>query len=177
MLELKFLFILSLHNQSEMSDDKYKTLKATLSEMIAENEYLNEKVKRLKHKNAVLKKQKAILVENTLPDSISSDSDLEFKMKLKFPLNIGVLTVLSLGEVSLKAGFHTDRYIYPIGFSSSRQYLSMIDPNQSTDYVCTILDGGDAPKFQVVPQDDVDNPIVASSATGAWTTVIKSRFY
>jgi hypothetical protein len=44
--------------------------------------------------------------------------------------------------------------------------LSMVDPKRSIDYVCTILDGGDTPKFQVVPQDDVDNPIVASSATG-----------
>jgi hypothetical protein len=52
----------------------------------------------------------------------------------------------------------------------------MVDPNASTEYVCTILDGGESPKFQVVAQDCPENPIIAQSATGAWTTVIRSIY-
>jgi hypothetical protein len=81
------------------------------------------------------------------------------------PLQLNSITLISLGEISLKQGFHSEKYIYPIGFVSTKVYSSTKDPNGTTTYTCSILDGGDAPKFQIIPQDDPENIVVASSTT------------
>lgn len=52
--------------------------------------------------------------------------------------------------------------------------MSMIDPNAETVYYCTILDGGDGPKFKIIPGDMNDKPIVAGTATGAWAVVVRA---
>ncbi|KAJ3258271.1 hypothetical protein HK103_003752 [Boothiomyces macroporosus] len=77
----------------------------------------------------------------------------------QLPLQLGVITLVNLGTITTKPGFHTDRYIYPVGFQTVRQYLSMIDPNNVTEYTSTVLDGGDGPKFQIVAKDDAANKI------------------
>lgn len=41
-------------------------------------------------------------------------------------------------------------------------------------YTCTILDGGDGPKFRIIAADQPDKPIVAGTATGAWSVVVRS---
>jgi hypothetical protein len=40
-------------------------------------------------------------------------------------------------------------------------------------YHCTILDGGDGPKFQIVPSDVPDHPVIAGTTTGAWSNIVK----
>lgn len=67
---------------------------------------------------------------------------------------------------------------YCFGFAYNRalfrrRYLSTIDPNVEVVYHCTILDGGDGPKFQIVAADVPDKPIIAGTATGAWSGVVK----
>lgn len=54
-----------------------------------------------------------------------------------------------------------------------RRYLSTIDPNSEVVYHCTILDGGDGPKFQIVPSDAPGKTIIAGTATGAWSNIVK----
>ncbi|KAG6847972.1 hypothetical protein H0H93_004523 [Arthromyces matolae] len=93
--------------------------------------------------------------------------------KPMLPLNVGIMTVISLGEVCLREHFHTERYIFPVGFEVTRRYLSTINPNIEVVYHCTILDGGDGPKFQIVPSDVPDRPIIAGTATGAWSSIVK----
>ncbi|KAI8064890.1 F/Y rich C-terminus-domain-containing protein [Thamnidium elegans] len=92
----------------------------------------------------------------------------------KLPQQIGVLTVLNLGKISTeKDTFHNERYIFPIGYTVRRTYPSMIDPNNNTIITSTILDGGDGPRFHVLAADQPTEPIVANSATGAWTVVVR----
>jgi hypothetical protein len=55
-----------------------------------------------------------------------------------------------------------------------RRYLSARDPNAETVYNCTIHDGGDGPKFQIVANDMADKPIIAGTATGAWSVVVRA---
>jgi hypothetical protein len=55
-----------------------------------------------------------------------------------------------------------------------RRYLSARDPNAETVYNCTILDGGDGPKFQIIANDMADKPIIAGTATGAWSVVVRA---
>ncbi|KLO14722.1 hypothetical protein SCHPADRAFT_296295 [Schizopora paradoxa] len=90
------------------------------------------------------------------------------------PLNVGIMTVINLGEVCMREHFHTERYIFPVGYEVTRRYLSTIDPNAEVVYHCTILDGGDGPKFQIIAQDMPDRPIIAGTATGAWSGIIRA---
>lgn len=89
------------------------------------------------------------------------------------PLNVGIMTVNCLGEVCMREHFHTERYIFPVGYSVNRRYLSARDPNAETVYNCTILDGGDGPKFQIIA-NDMAEPITAGTATGAWSVVVRA---
>ena len=36
------------------------------------------------------------------------------------PLNVGIMTVLNLGEVCMREHFHTERYIFPVGYEVTR---------------------------------------------------------
>ncbi|CAO3647126.1 unnamed protein product [Mucor hiemalis] len=92
----------------------------------------------------------------------------------KLPQQIGVLTVLNLGTIITdRPSFHNERYIFPVGYTVSRTYPSMLDPNSNTVITSTIIDGGDSPRFHVVAADMPDEPIIANSATGAWTVVVR----
>lgn len=44
-----------------------------------------------------------------------------------------------------RPGFHSERYIWPVGFCSSRYYPSMKTPDMKCIYTCKILDGGYGP--------------------------------
>ncbi|TEB20667.1 hypothetical protein FA13DRAFT_1742754, partial [Coprinellus micaceus] len=93
--------------------------------------------------------------------------------KPMLPLNVGIMTVINLGDVCMREHFHTERYIFPVGYEVTRRYLSTINPNIEVVYHCTILDGGDGPKFQIVPSDTADRPVIAGTATGAWSSIVK----
>ncbi|KAH8555736.1 F/Y rich C-terminus-domain-containing protein [Umbelopsis sp. PMI_123] len=93
----------------------------------------------------------------------------------KLPARIGILTVHALGHIVWQYDtYHNDRYIWPVGFCVSRTYLSMSNRDVNTNYVCSILDGGETgPKYHVVADDAPNDPIIANSATGAWTVIVR----
>ncbi|KAJ7750665.1 F/Y rich C-terminus-domain-containing protein [Mycena maculata] len=95
------------------------------------------------------------------------------KGKPMLPLNVGIMTVINLGDVCMREHFHTERYIFPVGYEVTRRYLSTVDQTTEVVYHCTILDGGDGPKFQIIPSDVPDRPVIAGTATGAWSTIVK----
>ncbi|KAF9579941.1 hypothetical protein BGW38_003594, partial [Lunasporangiospora selenospora] len=49
----------------------------------------------------------------------------------------------------------------------------MIDPATQTTYTCSVIDDGESPKFQIDAEDQPGKPIIAGTATGAWTHVVK----
>ncbi|CAG8587177.1 3642_t:CDS:2 [Diversispora eburnea] len=86
------------------------------------------------------------------------------------PVQIGILTVLNLGNVVYdRDTFHNERYIWPVGYAVK----SMINPDSQTMYVCKIDDGGEGPKFVIEAEDQPNKPIIANTATGAWTSVVR----
>ncbi|CAG8557844.1 10455_t:CDS:2, partial [Scutellospora calospora] len=94
--------------------------------------------------------------------------------KYKLPVQIGILTVLNLGTVVYERDtFHNERYIWPVGYAVKRAYNSMINADSQTMYVCKIEDGGEGPKFVIEAEDQPDKPIIANTATGAWTSVVR----
>lgn len=64
-----------------------------------------------------------------------------------FPIELGRLTVHSLGEVvSDRMEFHSEDAIYPVGYVSTRFYGSLKDPTQKCMYTCKISDVNDSPR-------------------------------
>ncbi|KAI1291639.1 hypothetical protein EDD11_008833 [Mortierella claussenii] len=95
--------------------------------------------------------------------------------KVKLPVTVGIITIMDLGHVVYdRWAFHNERYIWPVGYRMSRSYNSMIDPTQQTTYTCSVVDDGEAPKFQIDAEDQPGKPIIAGTATGAWTHVVKA---
>ncbi|KAF9902063.1 hypothetical protein EC991_005375 [Linnemannia zychae] len=94
---------------------------------------------------------------------------------VKLPVTVGIITILSIGHVVYdREAFHNDRYIWPVGYKMSRSYNSMVDPTSHTTYTCSVIDDGEAPKFQIEAEDQPGKPIIAGTATGAWTHIVKA---
>lgn len=92
-----------------------------------------------------------------------------------FPIVLGGLTVYSLGEIITdRALFHDETAIYPVGFCSTRVFASMKNPDLKCLYTCQIKDGGQGPQFEIAPEDDPQNAIVASSALTCHTNLLKA---
>lgn len=92
-----------------------------------------------------------------------------------FPIVLDGLTVYSLGEiVSDRSSFHDRAAIYPVGFCSTRVYVSMRSPEQKCLYTCQIKDGWSGPKFEIVPEDDPQNSIIANSAAECHSALLKN---
>uniref|UniRef100_A0A673J0F7 Transforming growth factor beta regulator 1 n=1 Tax=Sinocyclocheilus rhinocerous TaxID=307959 RepID=A0A673J0F7_9TELE len=92
-----------------------------------------------------------------------------------FPIVLGGLTVYSLGEIITdRALFHDETAIYPVGFCSTRVFASMKNPDQKCLYTCQIKDGGQGPQFEIAPEDNPQNAIVASSALTCHANLLKA---
>ncbi|KAM4014901.1 transforming growth factor beta regulator 1 isoform 1-T2 [Anomaloglossus baeobatrachus] len=92
-----------------------------------------------------------------------------------FPIVLDGLTVYSLGEiVSNRSSFHDRTAIYPVGFCSTRVFVSMRSPDQKCLYTCQIKDGWSGPQFEIVPEDDPQNSIIANSAANCHAALLKS---
>ncbi|KAF6754879.1 hypothetical protein DFP72DRAFT_353971 [Ephemerocybe angulata] len=57
--------------------------------------------------------------------------------KPMLPLNVGIMTVIALGSVCMREHFHTERYIFPVGYEVTRRYLSTINPSVEVVYHCS----------------------------------------
>jgi hypothetical protein len=96
--------------------------------------------------------------------------------KVNYPIQAAPnLLVLNLGTVDYsREHFHNERYIYPIGFKSQRDYCSYIKGDGSrTLYKSEIIDGGDRPIFTVVAVDDPSTTHRSHTVSGCWMSVIK----
>ncbi|KAJ1860966.1 hypothetical protein LPJ78_005605 [Coemansia sp. RSA 989] len=90
------------------------------------------------------------------------------------PVQVGILVVLNLGRVIWdRDTFHNERYIWPVGYTVQREYYSMVDPHNDVIYTCWVSEGKDAPLFHIEAEDMPESPIVAPTATGAWTAVLR----
>jgi len=91
------------------------------------------------------------------------------------PLHLGPsLTILSLGRVVPdRPGFHSQAYIWPVGFRSQRLYASYMNPHARVLYLNEILNGGGAPEFRITAEDDPQHPITGNSSSGVWAQVVR----
>lgn len=81
-----------------------------------------------------------------------------------FPIELGSLTVHSLGEVVTdRPDFHTEDVIYPVGYVSTRIYGSMKDPRMKCVYTCKISDNNGVPRFDITADNDLSVPIIGTT--------------
>uniref|UniRef100_A0A182PMP9 INO80 complex subunit E N-terminal domain-containing protein n=1 Tax=Anopheles epiroticus TaxID=199890 RepID=A0A182PMP9_9DIPT len=70
-----------------------------------------------------------------------------------YPITIGNFTVHNLGEVVPdRTAYHTNCTIYPIGYTVTRPYGHYKDPEKRCNYTCRIVDDGERPRFEIVPE-------------------------
>ena len=123
--------------------------------------------------------------EAEIPDSVAkrprfSAQDSEVKLEFDeagnpiMPIVIkGVLAVESLGVINPASAFHSEKYIWPVGFVSKREYASAVIPDGRTHYKCEILASPEGtPLFRVSAEDDPSVVCEASSASQAWKLVL-----
>lgn len=64
-----------------------------------------------------------------------------------------------------KSGYHDEEFIYPVGFRSSRKYLSVVNPAAKCLYYSEVVEGPDGePIFRVTCEQDKSEPIEDKSA-------------
>jgi chromodomain-helicase-DNA-binding protein 7 len=84
--------------------------------------------------------------------------------------------VIDLGHiVTDRPAFHSSKYIFPVGFKSSRLYASTLDPSQQVRYTSEILDtGSDVPLFRVTMDDHPEIFFEGKAPSSPWC-LIKQR--
>ncbi|KAJ3343247.1 magnesium ion transporter [Gonapodya sp. JEL0774] len=93
---------------------------------------------------------------------------------LVYPFQVGAVAVHSLGRVEFERdSYHSRAYIFPIGYRTSKRYMSIHDPQAETNWIQTIEDGGDAPRFVLTPEDKPDEIITGASCSAVWTQLIR----
>lgn len=92
-----------------------------------------------------------------------------------YPINLGGLQVLNLGHVIFdRPAYHTERYILPVGYQSRRSYFSIKEPTSRCMYTCQILDGGEAPTFEVRSEEDPTHPFRGTSSSSCHAILLKA---
>lgn len=90
-----------------------------------------------------------------------------------FPILLGTIRIHSLGEIVYdRPGFFTEESMFPVGFCSSRFFVSFKNPSQCVLYTCTVMDQLGNPRFEIMAEDDCDHPLVGNTATDCHTQLL-----
>jgi hypothetical protein len=82
------------------------------------------------------------------------------------------LKILNLGTiVHDNKNYHSEKNIFPIGYKSVREHVSMFSLDRRAEYTCEILDGGPKPQYKVTSSEDPEHPIIKDSSTACWSVV------
>lgn len=82
-----------------------------------------------------------------------------------YPITMGNLSIHDLGAIIVdRPGYHTENWIYPIGFVSTRIYGHIKEPHRKCLYTCKIIDCGDYPRFEIIPESMPEYAIAGPSA-------------
>ena len=82
------------------------------------------------------------------------------------------LKILNLGTiVHDNKNYHSEKNIFPIGYKSVREHISMFSLDRRAEYTCEILDGGQKPQYKVTSSEDPEHPIIKDSSTACWSVV------
>jgi histone-lysine N-methyltransferase MLL3 len=92
-------------------------------------------------------------------------------------MRIGSVTFLSVGQLLPHQlhNFHTEDFIYPIGYKILRYYWSMTKVNKRCSYYCSVEENDNKPQFRVkvVEVGQEDKEFVDTSCHRVWMQIVK----
>jgi len=148
-------------------------------------EVKSPKTKSRKQKQIDSPKQKKPIIENKIVEPIEQPRIVDIPQAppshhkelegLSFPITITATSkIISLGDVvSDRPGFHSERYIYPAGFKTSRIHKSTVHPDQTTTWYSEIVDTGlETPIFRVQSEDG-SSVYEGTTPTAPWSQILK----
>lgn len=96
-------------------------------------------------------KKRAKKQQSQPSETISLDSN----DATSYPIDLGALKILSIGQIIYdRTNYHTENWIYPSGFVSTRSYANIKDKDEKCLYTCRITENGDFPRFEIIPESD-----------------------
>jgi len=101
------------------------------------------------------------------------DVKLDADQKPILPITIRGVEIQSLGTITFGLSFHSQKHIWPVGFKSSREFLSTVDGTSKVQYTSEIVSRGNYPMFQVTTSEDPNNHFLAKTASEAWAKVVE----
>lgn len=82
-----------------------------------------------------------------------------------FPINLGGFVLHALGEImSDNTNFHTENWIYPVGYLATRVFSHPKEPERKCVFTCKILNNSGVPQFQIIPDAEFDHVFFGESA-------------
>lgn len=73
------------------------------------------------------------------------------------PLDLGLLQILSVGHINAdRLNYHAENGIYPSGYVATRKFAHIKDKDETCIYTCRIIENGDVPRFEIIPECDAD---------------------
>ncbi|OHT03007.1 hypothetical protein TRFO_29714 [Tritrichomonas foetus] len=105
----------------------------------------------------------------------TNDNEFIEQFGLHLPISLSTTTfIYSFGKiVHDRPGYHAERYIYPVGFRSSKLAPSLSNPNYKVRWFSEIVDGGENPTFRVW-QDGSENIFEGNSSSSAWIHALRT---
>lgn len=99
-------------------------------------------------------------------------------IRQSFPFRIGPITFQNFGllpgDINIIQKYHSENYLYPIGFSSVREYWDVEEPSMKCLYVSEIRSGAEeGPTFAVYKALNREICFVSSSSSGAWKALLE----
>jgi hypothetical protein len=95
------------------------------------------------------------------------------KVSLPFAVKTAdfVVSVVCLGTVTPRRGFHTEHAIYPIGYVATCAFHDKPDAL----FICEVLSDAGEAKFQIVPSHAPTRAVVAGSPSAAWANLMDKK--
>mmetsp|Transcript_21261 Transcript_21261/g.23762 ORF Transcript_21261/g.23762 Transcript_21261/m.23762 type:complete len:462 (+) Transcript_21261:167-1552(+) len=106
----------------------------------------------------------------------SEEEELKIPDMPSMPMKLtDSLILLDPGLVIPRPPYFDTRFIYPVGFKTSRLYPSMKDPSKKVQYICEITDMGHQPVFTIAPKDAPEEVVVNRLTPGECWQVVRER--
>ncbi|CAF0790054.1 unnamed protein product [Rotaria sordida] len=94
-------------------------------------------------------------------------------------LRVGSLVLHNVGQLLphqlQSSAFHNRNFVYPVGYTITRFYWSMHNPNRRCAYICSIIDIDNKPMFRIRVQENENKQVeefLESSAKSVWYKII-----
>ncbi|KAH8363341.1 hypothetical protein KR084_008603 [Drosophila pseudotakahashii] len=121
------------------------------------------------------KKTKPVVVYKKPSEDKPKNVAVMRKKKPMFPMNLNNVLLHSLGEIiSVNPNFHTETWIYPVGYVATRIYAHPKDPRKKCVFTCKILNNAGIPQFQIIPDNDLDGVFFGESANTCHMELLNS---